>query len=75
MTCMRCKFGIADATTNNARAATVPQELNNLVGDQELHMFDGKNNRLLDSFSFRVALTVVVFALWSGAGYALLSLL
>lgn len=38
-------------------------------------MFDGKNNRLLDSFSFRVALTVVGFALWSGAGYALLSLL
>jgi len=38
-------------------------------------MFDGKNNRLLDSFSFRIALTVVVFALWSGAGYALLSLL
>jgi hypothetical protein len=48
---------------------------NNLAGDQELHMFDGKNNRLLDSFSFRVALTVVGFALWSGAGYALLSLL
>jgi hypothetical protein len=38
-------------------------------------MFDGKNNRLLDSFSFRVTLTVVVFALWSGAGYALLTLL
>ncbi len=38
-------------------------------------MFEGKNNRLLDSFSFRMALTVAVFALWSGAGYALLSLL
>ena len=38
-------------------------------------MFDGKNNRLLDSFSFRIALTAVAFALWSGAGYALLSLL
>lgn len=38
-------------------------------------MFDGKNNRLLDSFSFRIGLTVAVFALWTGAGYALLSLL
>jgi len=38
-------------------------------------MFDGKNNRLLDSFSFRIGLTVVALALWSGAGYALLSLL
>ena len=37
-------------------------------------MFDGKNNRLLDSFSFRVALTVAIFAAWSGAGYLLLSL-
>lgn len=46
-----------------------------LFGYQEFHMFEGKNNRLLDSFSFRMALTVAVFALWSGAGYALLSLL
>jgi hypothetical protein len=38
-------------------------------------MFDSKNNRLLDSISFRVTLIVVAFALWSGAGYALLSLL
>jgi len=38
-------------------------------------MFDGKNNRLLDSFAFRVGLTAVVFAVWTGAGYALLSLL
>jgi len=37
-------------------------------------MFDGKNNRLLDSFSFRVALTAAIFALWSGAGYVLLAL-
>lgn len=37
-------------------------------------MFDGKNNRLLDSFSFRVALTAALFVLWSGAGYVLLSL-
>ena len=37
-------------------------------------MFDGKNNRLLDSFSFRFALTAAMLALWSGAGYLLLSL-
>ena len=38
------------------------------------YMFDGKNNRLLDSFSFRMALTAAVFAAWSGAGYVLLYL-
>ena len=37
-------------------------------------MFDGKNNRILDSFSFRLALMVAVFAVWSGAGYVLLAL-
>jgi len=38
------------------------------------HMFDGKNNRMLDSFSFRLALTAAIFAAWTGAGYLLLSL-
>ncbi len=37
-------------------------------------MFDGKNNRLLDSFAFRLALTAAIFTAWSGAGYVLLSL-
>lgn len=37
-------------------------------------MFDGKNNRLLDSFSFRVAITAAVFAVWGVAGYIVLSL-
>jgi len=37
-------------------------------------MFDGKNNRLLDSFSFRVVLITAVLALWSGASYVLLAL-
>lgn len=37
-------------------------------------MFDGKNNRILDSLSFRLALTVAVFVAWFGAGYVLLSL-
>jgi hypothetical protein len=37
-------------------------------------MFDGKNNRVLDSFSFRLGLTAAVFALWSSAGYVLLLL-
>jgi hypothetical protein len=39
-----------------------------------VHMFDGKNNRILDSFSFRLALTAAVFLAWTGAGYILLSL-
>jgi hypothetical protein len=37
-------------------------------------MFEGKNNRLLDSFSFRVVITGAVFAAWSVAGYIVLSL-
>jgi|SRR5882724_1988732 hypothetical protein len=41
---------------------------------QGVHMFDGKNNQILDSFSFRLALTAAVFAAWSGAGYVLLYL-
>jgi hypothetical protein len=44
------------------------------IGNQELLMFDGKNNRILDSLSFRLALTAAVFAIWYGAGYLLLSL-
>jgi hypothetical protein len=45
-----------------------------IENDQGVHMFDGKNNRILDSFSFRVAMTAAVFAAWSAAGYALLYL-
>jgi hypothetical protein len=41
---------------------------------QGVHMFDGKNNHILDSFSFRLALTAAVFAAWSCAGYVLLYL-
>jgi len=37
-------------------------------------MFDGKNNRLLDSFSFRIVATVSIFLAWFGAGYLLLTL-
>ena len=37
-------------------------------------MFDGKNNRLLDSFAFRLALGAAVFVAWAGGGYILLSL-
>ena len=44
------------------------------IRDQEIHMFEGKNNRLLDSFAFRLVLMAAVFAVWSGAGYVLLSL-
>jgi hypothetical protein len=44
------------------------------IWDQEFKMFDGKNNRILDSLSFRLALMAAVFAVWSGAGYLLLAL-
>jgi hypothetical protein len=37
-------------------------------------MFDGKNNRLLDSFSFRAALIAAGLVLWSSAGYVLIAL-
>ena len=41
---------------------------------RRLTMFDGKNNRMLDSFSFRTAVTVGAFLAWFGAGYLLLTL-
>lgn len=44
------------------------------IWNREIYMFDGKNNRLLDSFSFRMVLTAAVFAAWSAAGYILLSM-
>lgn len=37
-------------------------------------MFDSKNNRILDSWLFRVGLTTLFFALWASAGYVLLAL-
>ena len=37
-------------------------------------MFDGKNNRLLDSAYFRLVVTAAAFLVWFGAGYLLLSL-
>ena len=37
-------------------------------------MFDGKNNRLLDSMYFRLLLTTAGFLVWCGASYMLLSL-
>jgi hypothetical protein len=37
-------------------------------------MFDGKNNRILDSFALRLALTLGVFAAWAGASYILLAM-
>jgi hypothetical protein len=36
-------------------------------------MFEGKNNRMLDSFSFRFFVTAGVFLAWFGAGYLILS--
>jgi len=40
-------------------------------GDQ--FMFDGKNNRILDSFSFRFVMTAGVFVAWFVAGYMLIA--
>jgi len=37
-------------------------------------MFDGENNRLLDSMYFRLLLTTGGFLVWFGASYLLLSL-
>ena len=37
-------------------------------------MFDGKYNRMLDSFYLRFLVTGVVFLAWFGAGYAILAL-
>jgi len=55
-------------------SSKIARFLNLKLGCSGVHMFDGKNNRLLDSFSFRLALTAAVFAVWSGAGYVLLYL-
>ena len=35
-------------------------------------MFDGKNNRMLDSFSFRFVVTAGVFVAWFVASYMVL---
>lgn len=57
---------------NNSITAAIPKL--KLEKDPGVHMFDGKNNRILDSFLFRLALMTAVFAAWSGAGYVLLYL-
>jgi len=41
---------------------------------QDIYMFDGKNNRMLDSFYFRILVTLGVFLVWAGAGYVVLAL-
>lgn len=37
-------------------------------------MFEGKNNRMLDSFYFRFLVTAGLFLAWFGAGYLVLAL-
>jgi len=37
-------------------------------------MFEGKNNRMLDSFYFRFIVTAGLFLAWFGAGYLVLAL-
>jgi hypothetical protein len=51
-----------------------PAGIREMVFRRDGFMFDGKNNRLLDSFSFRLLMTATVFAAWFGAGYVLLAL-
>lgn len=40
---------------------------------EEFVMFDGKNNNMLDSFSFRFVVTAGVFIAWFIAGYMVLA--
>ena len=44
------------------------------IAGQESKMFAGTNNRVLDSFYFRIGILAVAFAAWAGAGYVLLAL-
>ena len=65
---------MADANTKDMISGATSADSENSLREQEIYMFEGKNNRLLDSFSFRAALITAVLALWSGAGYVLLAL-
>jgi hypothetical protein len=65
---------MADAITNGRKQQHERLDSKLKLKGSGAYMFDGKNNRLLDSFSFRLAVTAAVFAVWSGAGYALLYL-
>jgi hypothetical protein len=67
-------FGMRDANSNGRTAGALSRHREFKFQDEEIPMFDGKNNRLLDSLSFRAALITAVVALWSGAGYVLLAL-
>jgi len=63
-------FGKAGAFTCSRNRQ--PQEIRGFdSGDQ--FMFDGKNNRILDSFSFRFVMTAGVFVAWFVAGYMLIA--
>jgi hypothetical protein len=44
------------------------------IAGQESKMFAGTNNRVLDSFYFRIGVLAVAFAAWAGVGYVLLAL-
>jgi hypothetical protein len=66
--------GRCHAYGRNRKAQCTMLRFQNLgIGSQELFMFEGKNNRILDSFTFRLALTVAILAAWGGASYLLLS--
>jgi hypothetical protein len=69
--CLAWHVRLQTIGTNSTNAGIPKLELQK---DSGAYMFDGKNNRILDSFSFRLALTAAVFVVWSGAGYVLLYL-
>jgi hypothetical protein len=50
------------------------KEIENSEGQQEINMFGGENNRMLDNFYFRTLLQTVAFLVWLGVSYTLLSL-
>ena len=66
-------FGPVDAITHGRNRQSKFSDSNFVGLGSGVYMFEGKNNRMLDSISFRLALIVAVLAVWSGAGYWLLS--
>lgn len=66
-------FGTEGAITHIRNRQPKLSDSNYVRLGSGVYMFEGKNNNMLDSISFRLALTVAILALWSGAGYWLLS--
>lgn len=66
---------MAGPRSERATKKVTEEEIERLTNKgQEIYMFDGKNNRMLDSFYFRTLVTIGVFLAWAGAGYVVLAL-